>query len=80
MKRPLIAVSICLALTSLAPAAQAGCGKGALVGGVAGHVAGKHGLLGAAAGCAIGSHMSKKKAATAARTAPAGSPVAPASK
>lgn len=70
MKRPMIAVSICLALTSFASAAQAGCGKGALVGGVAGHVAGKHAMLGAAAGCAIGSHMSKKKAAAAARTAP----------
>lgn len=39
-----------------APAAQAGCIKGALIGGVAGHFAGHHGLLGAAAGCAIGHH------------------------
>lgn len=63
MKRSLVAISAFVALTSFAGLAQAGCGKGALVGGVAGHVAGKHALLGAAAGCAIGSHMSKKKAA-----------------
>ena len=74
MKRPLIAVSICLALSSFAAGAQAGCGKGALVGGAAGHVAGKHALLGAAAGCAIGNHMAKKKAAAAARPAPAAAP------
>jgi hypothetical protein len=34
-----------------------GCIKGALVGGVAGHYAGRHGVLGAAAGCIIGRHQ-----------------------
>lgn len=49
-------------LLAFAPAAQAkGCIKGAAVGGVAGHVAGKHGVLGAAAGCAIGHHEAAKK-------------------
>ena len=38
-----------------------GCIAGAAVGGVAGHVAGKHGLLGAAAGCAVGRHRANKK-------------------
>jgi len=49
-------------LLAFAPTAQAkGCIKGAAVGGVAGHVAGKHGVLGAAAGCAIGHHEAAKK-------------------
>ncbi len=33
-----------------------GCLSGAAMGGVAGHVAGRHALLGAAAGCAVGHH------------------------
>lgn len=51
-----------------------GCLKGAAVGGVAGHVAGHHAVIGAAAGCAIEHHREKvadKKAAQAARQAPA---------
>lgn len=39
-----------------------GCLEGAAVGGVAGHVAGKHGAVGAAGGCAIGHHEATKKA------------------
>jgi len=54
-----------LALLGLALAsggAQAkGCLEGAAVGGVAGHVAGKHGVIGAAGGCAIGHHEAGKK-------------------
>jgi hypothetical protein len=42
-------------------ASAKGCIKGAAVGGVAGHVAGKHGVLGAAAGCAVGRHQANKK-------------------
>ena len=43
-------------------AAQAkGCVEGAAVGGVAGHVAGKHGTAGAVGGCAIGHHEASKK-------------------
>ena len=38
-----------------------GCIEGAAVGGVAGHVAGKHGAVGAAGGCAIGHHEASKK-------------------
>ena len=49
-----------LALTSI-PADAKGCIKGAIVGGVAGLMAGHHGLLGAAAGCAIGHHEANKK-------------------
>jgi hypothetical protein len=41
--------------------AQAGCGKGAVAGGVIGHVAGKHGVAGAVVGCAVGHHAEKKK-------------------
>ena len=45
-----------------APASAAGCIKGALVGGVAGHYAG-HGVLGALGGCVVGRRMAKDKAA-----------------
>lgn len=56
-------VAICLtALLMVASGGveAAGCLKGALVGGVAGHFVGHHGLLGAAAGCIIGRHEAKK--------------------
>ena len=50
-------------LTSAAGATQAhGCLKGAVVGGVAGHMAGKHTTAGVIGGCAIGHHMAKTKA------------------
>ena len=62
MKTRLIAATLMLALASTGVAyAKPSCAKGAIVGGVGGHVAGKHGLLGAAAGCAIGHHMAKKQ-------------------
>jgi hypothetical protein len=38
-----------------------GCLEGAAVGGVAGHMAGKHGAVGAAGGCAVGHHEANKK-------------------
>ncbi len=48
------------ALLTIAGAANArGCVSGAAVGGVAGHVAGKHAVLGAVAGCAINHHRDK---------------------
>lgn len=40
----------------------AGCLKGAVVGGAAGHFAGNHGALGAGAGCLVGRHHANKKA------------------
>jgi hypothetical protein len=49
-----------LALTPGVCAAK-GCLKGAAVGGVVGHVAGKHGVAGAAVGCAVGHHEAKVK-------------------
>jgi hypothetical protein len=57
----------------VAASAHAGCGKGAVAGGVVGHVAGKHGVAGAAVGCVIGHHSAKKKqaAANAAAATPA---------
>ncbi len=45
-----------------APAQAAGCIKGAIVGGAAGHFAGHHGWLGAGAGCLIGRHEANKHA------------------
>ena len=48
--------------TPVMPAHAAGCLKGAVIGGVAGHFAGHHGVLGAGAGCAIGHHEASKEA------------------
>lgn len=50
-----------LALTGAAADAK-GCIKGAIVGGAAGHFAGRHGVLGAAAGCVVGRHEANKRA------------------
>lgn len=44
-----------------APVNAAGCLKGAVVGGTAGHFAGHHGLLGAGAGCVVGRQQANKK-------------------
>lgn len=67
-----------LALSAFVFAGEAsakGCLKGAAVGGVAGHVAGKHGLIGAGVGCAIGRHRAnkaeRKEAAAAEKPQPA---------
>jgi hypothetical protein len=51
-----------------------GCLKGAAVGGVVGHVAGKHGVIGAAAGCAVGHHEAAKKHKEASAAAAASAP------
>jgi hypothetical protein len=48
-----------LAATASLHASAEGCLKGAAVGGVVGHVAGKHGVVGAAAGCAVGHHEAR---------------------
>lgn len=62
MKSKMIMMSAVLALVSITGTAQAaGCVKGAVVGGVAGHVAGKHGVIGAVGGCLVGRHMANKK-------------------
>jgi hypothetical protein len=61
MRTSIIALAF-VSLVSVGGIASAkGCIKGAAVGGVAGHVAGKHGVLGAAAGCAVGRHEANKK-------------------
>lgn len=64
------ALSIALAIAALTGAGAAlphqadaaGCVKGAIVGGVAGHFAHRHTMLGAGAGCVIGHHMANKHA------------------
>ena len=62
MKTLITALVCTIAVASFGVEAQArGCIKGALVGGVAGHMA-HHGLMGAAAGCVVGRHMANKKA------------------
>jgi hypothetical protein len=68
----MFAVALLIPLAGLAGTASArDCLKGAAIGGVAGHVAGKHGVLGAAAGCAIAHHRAKVKDKQAARAAAA---------
>jgi len=64
MKRVLIAAALVAMAGALplAPANAAGCMKGAVVGGVAGHYLGHHGWLGAAAGCLIGRHRANSAA------------------
>jgi hypothetical protein len=64
MKFALLAALAILMATSWTnvPAQAAGCLKGAVVGGVAGHFAGHHGVLGAGAGCVIGHHEATKHA------------------
>ena len=65
MRMILVPVASALAAVvflSPVPAPAAGCLKGAVVGGVAGHYAGRHGLLGAGAGCLIGRHEANKHA------------------
>jgi hypothetical protein len=65
MKWILMPAALGLALTagvSFPPAQAAGCLKGAVVGGAAGHLAGHHGILGAGAGCVIGHHEANKHA------------------
>jgi hypothetical protein len=54
------AVILTVTLLLMPSVSQAkGCIKGALIGGVAGHYAGRHALLGAAAGCIIGRHQAR---------------------
>ncbi len=64
MKVKLAMLVLALATVSFAAQVQAaGCLKGAVVGGVAGHYVGKgHAVLGAAGGCIVGHHMAAKKA------------------
>lgn len=54
------AVAVGAALVPAGSAQAAGCLKGAVVGGVAGHYLGHHGWLGAAAGCLIGRHEANR--------------------
>ena len=71
-----LAVASTVSLSSTQTQA-AGCIRGAIVGGLAGHLV-HHGMLGAAAGCAIGHHEASKQAP---RTPPsqgfAGAPTRP---
>lgn len=48
-----------LGMIGFTSAANAGCLKGAIIGGLAGHLV-HHGVLGAAAGCAYGAHEQNK--------------------
>jgi uncharacterized protein YfiM (DUF2279 family) len=64
MKSLIVAAALIFAVTGFFDGAAhaAGCLKGAVVGGVAGHYAEHHGVLGAGAGCLIGRHEADKRA------------------
>jgi hypothetical protein len=62
MKKFLTYIAFGIYLSSGA-ANAAGCLKGAAVGAVAGHVAGRHAVVGAAGGCVVGRHLAKEKIA-----------------
>ncbi len=53
-----VAVLSIMAVGNIGPAHAEGCIKGAVVGGIAGHLV-HHGILGAVAGCAVGHHEAK---------------------
>jgi hypothetical protein len=78
-----IAALVALSCFALLPGVSnaKGCLKGAAVGAVGGHVAGRHAVIGAAAGCAVGHHLANKKDKAAAQltppAAPAPAPTAP---
>lgn len=63
MKAKILAAVLAVSMVSVAGTAQAaGCLKGAVVGGIAGHYVGKgHAVLGAIGGCAVGRHMANVK-------------------
>ena len=56
-------IAVAATLATAVPADAAGCIKGAIVGGVAGHLA-HHTLLGALGGCIVGHEMAKSGTAT----------------
>lgn len=60
MKKQIISIMVCLASLMTSSAYAEGCLKGAAIGGVAGHFAGRHTVIGAVGGCLVGRHMAKK--------------------
>jgi hypothetical protein len=68
----MVAISLLAVVPSLSAGAH-GCIKGAVVGGLVGHVAGHHAVAGAAVGCVVGHHratMKQKEASQAQAGAP----------
>lgn len=62
MRTSVTAIALVCLVSISGAASAAGCLKGAAVGGVGGHLLGKHAVIGAAAGCAVGTHEANKKA------------------
>ena len=58
---PILAAAGVLMFVGNTAAQAKGCIKGAVIGGVAGHMMHRHTLLGATAGCIISHHMAHKK-------------------
>jgi outer membrane lipoprotein SlyB len=56
-----LAILAAAAVLAAAGTADAGCLKGAVVGGVAGHFAGRHATLGAVGGCVVGHHIDAER-------------------
>ncbi|AYJ88107.1 hypothetical protein D3Y57_17750 [Sphingomonas paeninsulae] len=60
---PLSLIAATLFIASAPWADAAGCIKGAVLGGVAGHYTHHHAVAGAVGGCAVSHHMARKSAA-----------------
>jgi hypothetical protein len=62
MRKVTLLAAVAFAITAAAagPVEARGCLKGAVVGGIAGHLA-HHGVLGAVGGCVVGHHMAAKQ-------------------
>jgi outer membrane lipoprotein SlyB len=54
-------LTMIVAITLSHSSANAGCLKGAAIGGMAGHLLGRHAIIGAVGGCMVGQHMDKEK-------------------
>jgi len=61
--KPFVGILTAICVFALPSALQAkGCIKGALIGGIAGHITAHHGLMGAVSGCIIGRHEANRRA------------------
>ena len=61
LRRFALTAAMIAGVSTQAAMANAGCLTGAVVGGIAGHMAHKHALAGAAAGCVVGHELAVHK-------------------
>lgn len=62
MKSVIALAALAMTAVAVPQAAEArGCLKGAVVGGIAGHFAGRHATVGALGGCLVGRHLANRR-------------------